>query len=141
MDRHIFEVTCYFDEKCIDDLNESDQLLYYKLLALFGGNDVNISDEDIVKLKCVRLLCDKKYKEKLRAVDVIVGGDYPMLLEKILSNNCYTELNNDLFELADLYSRHNCIKVMEKIREKINIIDEILESNSCKATQEFLGLN
>ena len=124
MDQIINEITDYFvaDNKrqSICDLAESDQLLYYKLVAIVNGEDVDISDDEIIKIKCVKLLFDYRHKKKIRAIDVITTGDYPLLLTKILKNNVFQDIgvDKDLLKYAIEYDRKSCVCVLKSFKKK-----------------------
>jgi hypothetical protein len=117
----------------ICDLAESDQLLYYKLVAIVNGEEVDISDDEIIKIKCVKLLFDYRHKKKIRAIDVITTGDYPLLLTKILKNNTFQDnaVNKDLLKYAIEYDRKSCVKVLKSIKEKINEINQLMNVDNC----------
>ena len=102
----------------ICDLAENDQLLYYKLVAILNGEEVDISDEEIIKIKCVKLLFDYRHKKKIRAIDVITSGDYPLLLTKILNNNVFQDIDKDLLKYAIEYDRKSCVCVLKSLNKK-----------------------
>jgi len=122
----INEITDYFTDKEIKELDDKDQLLYYKLISIFNGYEVSINDDEIKKINCVAIFYDYKYKSQLRAIDIIVAGDYPLALLKILSTNCYQDYDNKLIILAKEYNRFLCIEILEALKEKINEMNNLM---------------
>lgn len=133
MSEYINEITNYFSNlidhlnktepevnHTIGDLSEDDQLIYYKLNAIINGYSVIhgrkllLSWEDIIKIKCMKLFCDYKHKYELRAVDVIVAGDYPKLLFKILFKESFVNLDR-YYDLAVGYDRFKCLEMIQSI--------------------------
>ena len=107
--------------------------MYYKLIAILNDEEVNISDDEIIRIKCVKLLFDYRHKKRIRAVDVIISGDYPLLLTKILKNNAFQDVgvNKDLLKYAIEYDRKSCIGVLKSIRKKINEINKLMDVDNC----------
>lgn len=108
MSHCINEITEYFSDR--KELPLEDQLIYYKLVAIFHDEEVDISDAEIKKIKCVKLLYDYRYKKKLRAIDVITAGDFPITMVHVMKFSesfSYEELKK-LYDLAKEYERKNC---------------------------------
>jgi hypothetical protein len=147
MAEHINEITNYFSnlidqldqnkphiKHSIDDLFIKDQVIYYKLFAIINGYTVinnhiiSLNWEEIVKINCVKLFCDYKNKHELRAVDVIVAGDYPKLLFKILFKESFVNLDK-YHNLVVQYQRTKCMDLIQSIDKILENIDNAIEKN------------
>lgn len=147
MSEYINEITNYFSNlidqlnktkpeinHTIDNLPKEDQLLYYKLDAIINGctvirgHKLLLDWEDLIKLKCVKLFYDYKHKYELRAVDVLVAGDYPKLLFKILFKESFVDLDK-YYELAVHYDRFKCMSMIQSIEALLKSIDTDIKKN------------
>lgn len=115
MSHCINEITTYFSDADIEisRMSLTDQVTYYKLIAILHGEEVELTDQEIKKIDCIRLLYDYRYKDKLRAIDVLMAGDYPITLIQVLKYS--NEKIEDLYKIAIEQNRLSCSEVLKKI--------------------------
>ncbi len=115
MSHCINEFTSYFSDTNVEIsyMSLTDQITYYKLIAILHGEEVELTDQEIKKIDCIRLLYDYRYKYRLRAIDVLMAGDYPLTLIQVLKYN--NEKIENLCKIAIEKNRLSCIEVLREI--------------------------